>query len=97
MKPKKPSFLKEQTSLDLTPVIKSGEFVSFYKPVVISTSKNDFTYHFKINEEMPRFSFQPLGKEIYHRLCLRIVLAKSLSEFITPSEKAGDEKRLRDE
>jgi hypothetical protein len=41
-------------------------------------------------KEMPRFSFLPVGKEIFHRLCLRTVVAKGLSEFITPSEKAGD-------
>ena len=73
------------------------EFTSSFKAVFVGTSKQNFEYQYKINEEMPRFSFGPVGKEIFHRLCLRIAVAKGLSEFITPSEKAGDEKRQRDE
>ena len=91
MKESKGSFDSVSSSED------KKDFVSFYKSVVIVTSMKEFVYQFKINEEMPRFSFQPVSREICHRLCLRIVTAKSIDEFITPTERAGDEKRLRDE
>lgn len=92
LKPKPPPIARNSFE-SLTTV--KNEFITTFK--VVETRQHNFEYQFKINEEMPRFSFVPVGREIFHRLCLRIAVAKGLIEFVTPTEKAGDEKRQRDE
>ena len=61
---------------------------------MITGGHETFSYQFKIKEEVPKFNFLPLGKEIIHRLVIRASNAKTMDEFITPSEKIGQEKRM---
>ena len=71
-----------------------GRVADFFKQVnVITGGHETFSYQFKIKEEIPKFNFIPLGKEVIHRLVIRASNAKTMEEFITPSEKVGQEKR----
>lgn len=67
---------------------KRVNFAPYFKPIIVETQHHElFAYNIRIKPEMPMFMFLPHGREILHRLCLKIACTKSLDDLVPPFER----------